>query len=138
MEDKMKRILMAATLALLASPGHAGDFDFIMGTWGVMFCGAPATFEVQSQYRNTWVFEGKIRIHSTGEYDSIKIVQYDDNSLRITRYLKGANFGETQRVDTEPPRYENNGVLYYAARGRGIGCNNPGAETDLRVVRPGR
>ena len=104
-----------------------------MGKFGVLFCGARATFEVTSQYRDSWVFEGKIRIHDTGEHDKLKIRQYADNSLRITRYLGGANFGETQTVETDPPIFENHAAVFLANRGRGIGCNNPGASTDLRV-----
>ncbi len=124
-----------AAMVLSTSSGHAAPGDMKVGTYGVLFCGAPATFEVKSQYRGTWTFDAKIRIHDTGEYDNLRVTQYDDNSLRITRYLRGRNFGETQIVDTRPPIFENHMAVFLADRGRGIGCNNPGASTDFRIPR---
>lgn len=131
----MKLRLTACTLAvsILASGALAADGDMRLGTFGIVFCGAPATFEITSKERNAWVFNGKIRIHGTGEYDSIRITQYDNNSLRITRWLSGANFGETQRADTRPPKFEGGKAVFRAIGGRGVGCNNPGADTQLEI-----
>lgn len=133
--EMMKATLRIAGLLLtLASPvALAADGDMRLGTFGIVFCGAPATFEVTSKERNAWVFNGKIRIHGTGEYDSIRITQYDNNSLRITRWLSGANFGETQRADTGRPRLEGGKAIFRAIGGRGVGCNNPGADTQLEI-----
>ena len=95
--------------------------------------GAPATFEVKLKYPNSWVFKGKILIHDTNEYDAIKITQFDDNHLRITRELTGKNMGHKQTVETAPPLFENRSAVFRADRGRGAGCNNLGADTDLRI-----
>jgi hypothetical protein len=129
----MKLLLAASIIALTISPSLAADGDMKIGTFGVLFCGAPATFEVKSKYPNSWVFKGKVLIRDTNEYDAIKITQFDDNSLRITRELTGKNFGEKQTVETAPPIFENRSAVFLATKGRGVGCNNAGADTDLRI-----
>ena len=130
----MKHVLAASAIALVAQQSFAADGDMRTGTFGIYFCGAPANFEVQSREGKRWVFEGKIRIHDTGEYDRISIAQYDDNSLSITRFVPGKN-QVMQRVITDPPAIEGPIVAFRSEGGRGAGCNNPGAFTDLRIPR---
>lgn len=130
----IRRLFLAASvIALAASSAWAADGDMKIGSFGNTFCGAPATFEVKSQYPDSWVFKGKILIRDTNEYDAIKITQFDDNSLRITRELIGANFGQKQTVNTDPPFFDNGAVVFHSEVGRGVGCNNAGAFTDLRI-----
>ncbi len=134
------KALAAASLvaaSLVTAPAIAAEGDMLVGTFGTRFCGARATFEVYTQ-GDDWVFDGRILIHSTGEYDQLKIKQYSNNHLRIIRYLTGANEGATQWVDTSPPKfYQKDGrtvASFHSARGAGVGCNNDGAVTDLRVT----
>ena len=130
----MRQVLAASLIALVAGPSLAADGDMKVGTFGYTFCGARATFEVQSQQRGSWNFKGKIRIHDTGEYDNLRITQYDDNSLKITRYLSGRNIGETQTVNTTPPTFDAGMAVFYSSGGRGVGCNNRGAVTQLNIL----
>lgn len=126
-------LLMASVIALATSSVLAADFDMRTGSFEGWFCGAPATFEVHEKYPDAWVFRGSILIRDTGEYDAIRIDQFDDNSLRITRELSGANFGSKQSVETDPPVIEEGNVVFYSGGGRGPGCNNAGANTALRI-----
>jgi hypothetical protein len=115
----------------------AKEGDMMVGTWGTMFCGAPATFEVLSK-KADWVFEGKVLIRDTKEYDRIEIKQYEDNHLRIIRYLTGSNSGNKQIVTTNQPKMlkqEGRTSAAFASYhpGKGVGCNNSGAVTVLTV-----
>jgi hypothetical protein len=120
-------------IALTASSVIADDFDLRVGNFDGAFCGAPATFEVHEKYPDVFVFQGSIAVRDTGEYDAIRIDQFDDYSLRITRELNGAGFGQKQTVETDPPVIEEGMVIFYSQAGRGPGCNNPGANTALRM-----
>ncbi len=130
----MKQVLAASLLAFFAPHAFAAEGDMKVGTFGYTFCGARATFEVQTRQGGSWKFKGKIRIHTTGEYDDIRITQYDDNSLKITRYLSGKNIGETQTVETKPPSFDSGMAVFYSSGGRGVGCNNRGAVTQLNIL----
>lgn len=129
----MRFLFALSVLLFTASPVFAADGDMQKGSFGIMFCGAPATFDVTSQYPDSWVFNGHVLIRDTNEYDAIKITQFNDNSLRITRELRGANFGQKQTVETGPPTMERGVAVFRSDGGRGVGCNNPGAYTELRV-----
>ncbi len=100
-----------------AHPYHGGSrapalgvSDLRVGNFGYQWCNYGATFQIQSKEPDKWVFHGKILIQETGQYDRLWIEQYEDNSLRIIRYLSGAHNGETQVVQTHPPQIKlNNG-----------------------------
>lgn len=132
-----KALAAAVLVAAIAVPATAAEGDMLVGTFGARFCGARATFEIHTQ-GDDWVFDGRILIHSTGEYDQLQIKQYSNNHLRIIRYLTGANEGAPQWVDTSPPKfYRKDGrtvASFHSARGAGVGCNNDGAVTDPRVT----
>jgi hypothetical protein len=56
------------------------------------------------------------------------VEQYDDNSLRMIRYLEGTESGQTQVVQTNPPQVKvsKNGAhyaLFTSQRGYGNGCD---------------
>jgi len=70
--------------------GIANEGDIKVGTWVGFFCAAPASFEVQSD-KGGWVFEGRILVRDTGEYDRMSIKQFNDNSIGIMRFLSGDN-----------------------------------------------
>ena len=72
--------VFAAAVYSMASPhvALAKEGDMMVGTWGAPFCGAPATFEVLSK-KADWVFEGKILVRDTKEYERI-----EKSGIRIT------------------------------------------------------
>ena len=129
----MKLFLAVLVMAFTASSVRAADGDLRLGIFAGWFCGARATFDVQEKYADAWVFHGYVQIRDTGEKDSIRIDQYDDNSIRNTRELSGANFGSKQTIQTAPPVFEDGNVAFYSEGGRGPGCNNPGASSVLRM-----
>ena len=65
-----------------------------------------------------------------GLYDKIKITQYDDNSLRIVRYLAGADKDRVQTLDTSAPQVKvlNDGTHHSHCFGDvvGYGCRAKG------------
>jgi len=136
-EQAMKTVIAGALMTILATQAAlSAEGDMKLGTFGRTFCGAPATFEVTSD-RGDWVFEGKVHIRDTGEYDRVIIKQYDDNSLRITRYLSGQHSGQKQWARTKPPKFHSiNGrpvAVFFVSHGNGLGCNNHGAATQLDI-----
>lgn len=125
----MKRSALAALtlfLALLTAPALAAPGDFRLGTFGGAWCDHGATFTLTE--RSGWVFEGTIYLPSTGEVNRLWIEQYADNSLRMIRYLDGANSGRIQMVETNPPEFRvYNGrpyVDFNAEEGGSLGCGN--------------
>lgn len=134
----MKTIVATFALAIAAGQAHAANGDFKLGTFGTMFCGAPATFEVTARRNQDWEFDGKIAIRDTREYDQLFVKQMNDNSLVIVRYLSGRHTGQQQQVRTSPPKFlrEANGqriARFMSRGGTGVGCNNLGAHTLLEV-----
>ena len=133
----MKGYVACFLFAFFATSAIAAKGDMTVGSFGTIFCGAPATFEVQTKASDSWVFEGEILIRDTGEHDALRITQNDDNSLRIVRYLSGDNTGKRQTVRTSPPKFVVKGGTRFAAfsasKGSGVGCNNQGAVTYLYV-----
>lgn len=139
--DARSQALQDCRARLNSGGGVAGNpprGDMIVGTFGEMFCGAPATFEVNDGDTDTWEFNGMISIRDTGEYDRLRITQYSDNSLRIIRYLSGDNRGKRQTVRTSPPKFYSDGsrvtAKFESSGGAGVGCNNDGAVTTLTVT----
>lgn len=126
----MRRAALTVILAVLvpASTAVAGT-DFLTGRFPGKWCNYDARFDIETQDAGTWVFHGRINILATGEYDPVWIEQYSDNSLRIIRYLQGANLGRTQVSQTYPPQTNVNNNVYYGQAGYGMGCE--GTETIL-------
>ena len=137
-ETTMKAILAASLMALLSTQAIAAEGDMKAGSWGGVFCGAPATYEVQPDTSGEWVFEGKIEIRDTGEYDRLTVKQYSDNSLRIMRYLSGENTGKKQWARTGPPKFSKKDgkrcATFSANTGNGFGCHNTGNYSWLVIV----
>ena len=125
-------------MALFSTQASAAEGDMKLGIWQGFFCGAPADFELYTtKSDDKWFFEGKILIRDTGEYDRLTIEQYDDNSLRVRRYLSGSHAGKRQWAKTAPPKItrKNGGVIaeFEAKSGNGVGCNNEYAYTRFKV-----
>lgn len=100
----MRLIALATTFFLLGSNlAAAGGVDLKVGSHPGYFCGYQVRYDIETQEPGRWVFHGKIWIRATGEYDPLWIEQYSNNSLRVIRYLQGANLGLTQVVQTNPP-----------------------------------
>ncbi len=90
-------------MSLTAQTSQAAEHDLRVGSFAGNWCGFDARFDITSKRGNTWVFDGKVLIKATGQYDRITVVQYADNHLRIVRHLTGAHSGTNQWVDTHPP-----------------------------------
>lgn len=133
----MRKILLACLFACFAAQDAAAEGDLKSGTFNGRFCGVPARFEVTWRNNGTWLFDGRILIRDTGEYDRLLIEQYNDNSLKIVRYLGGHNTGKRQWAFTGPPAMKLvNGIRYLhftASRGNGVACKNAGASTEMWV-----
>ena len=125
----MRKVILAAVIALTGTTtfAQAGPEDLRVGSFSGTWCGYKATFELTSK-NDAWEFNGKIRIEKTGEYDRLFIRQNNNDSLRIIRYLSGANTGSSQNVLTFPPQVKSNSNGVYAtfagASGGGPGCKN--------------
>ena len=113
---------------VLMSPAALADVtDMHTGSFGGTWCNYPATFDIESKESDNWVFHGHIRIQQTSQYDAMSVEQRGDNSLLMTRYLEGAETGQTQVVQMNPPQEKVNkkGVhfaLYTSRSGSGYGC----------------
>jgi hypothetical protein len=113
---------------VLMSPAALADVtDMQTGSFGGTWCNYPATFDIESKESDNWVFHGHIRIQQTSQYDAMSVEQRGDNSLLMTRYLEGAENGQTQVVQMNPPqeKVNKNGAhyaLYTSQRGSGYGC----------------
>lgn len=137
----MKTIVATFALAIAAGQAHAANGDFKLGTFGTMFCGAPASFEVTARRNQDWEFDGKIAIRDTGEYDQLFVKQMNDNSLVIVRYLSGRHTGQQQQVRTSPPKFlrEANAAAWPAAAdnamtGDGAGCTDRAKAAELATL----
>ena len=131
----MKTILSSAVmvLCLLGGSAFAGTEDMKTGTFYGKFCGMDATFELTR--RADWTFYGRIHIHATQEYDQLRITQYADNSLRITRTVSGAG-SLLQRVETGKPgiRRDNSGRVYAFYQATGSYRNDHGCGRSARTT----
>jgi hypothetical protein len=127
----MKAIALSL-LVFLAGAGasSAAGVDMRTGSFPGMWCDFHARFDLDRRDAGgRWIFEGRILIVETGEYDPLWIEQYSDNSLRIIRYLQGSNLGLTQVVQTNPPfeRFENGVLMTWFSTndgGNGLGCSD--------------
>ncbi|MGE0846257.1 MAG: hypothetical protein AB7L41_08300 [Flavobacteriaceae bacterium] len=133
----MRTTIVACALALLLTGAKAAEGDMKTGTFEGYWCGAPAVFEVTRQLSGQWVFEGKILIRDTGQYDTLRIEQYSDNSLQIVRRLSGGDSGKRQWVVTNPPELRKKDgrsfVRFFAGGGKGTGCANLGSFSELLI-----
>ena len=133
----MRSTIIACALALFVTEAGAAEGDMKTGTFEGVFCGAPAVFEVTKQLSGQWVFEGKILIRDTGQYDKLRIEQYSDNSLQIVRRLSGGDSGKRQWAVTNPPELRKKDgrtyVRFYAGTGKGVGCANLGSFSELLI-----
>ena len=92
-----------------AAENDLRESSIFEGNW----CGYDAVFKIGKKRGNTWEFDGKILIKATGQSDRIWVEQYEDNHLRIVRYLSGDHTGKTQTVETYPPEtLKRNGYSY--------------------------
>jgi hypothetical protein len=119
----LKKLLLAVLIFGLgaASSAFAGT-DMLIGSFAGKWCNYDARFDIETKETGRWIFRGRILIHETGQYDPVWIEQYDDDSLRIIRYLQGANLGQTQVVQTHPPQTNLNNNVFYSQQGYGYGC----------------
>jgi hypothetical protein len=127
--EYMKRFMISVVMvvavglgvSLTAQTSQAAEHDLRIGSFEGVWCNLPARFDITKKIGNTWTFEGKIWIKSTGQYDSITIVQYKDNNLRIVRHLSGSHAGQNQWADTHPPETVfRNGRFYVNFPGRSV------------------
>lgn len=129
--------LLLVAVVLGTGPAAAAGFDMRTGSFEGAWCGHTSRFDIESREGNTWVFHGRILIHSTGEYDPLWIEQYADNSLRVIRYLQGANRGLTQVVQTHPPRENFSGgvllTVFEESYHGGFGCSGAMDFFDLAI-----
>jgi len=125
-------------LALPEFPAFAGEYDLQVGTYSGTWCNYAAKFHIESREGTDWIFRGHILIKKTGQYDNLWIEQYQDNSLRMIRYLTGAHSGQTQVVQTYPPEKKlirgSYRLVFTGKAGYGIGCG--GTSTTLFTSAP--
>ena len=130
----IKAVMVAVGLgvSLAPLPCHAAgdENDFRIGTFEGNWCGLPARFEITKKFGKRWLFEGKIFIKSTGQYDRIIVEQFQDNHLRMRRVLTGQHAGEFQVLETNEPETLLKGgktqINFRVRHGSGIGTNNLG------------
>ncbi|MCW5719377.1 MAG: hypothetical protein KIS68_16285 [Bauldia sp.] len=127
----MRRAVALAVLVICAFtlPSAAAQGDMRLGSFTALWCNYNARIDIQSREGTSWIFHGRILIEATGQYDRIWIEQYSDNSLRMVRYLEGANAGATQTIQTHPPQTSvlpNRGpglfTTFASERDYGFGC----------------
>jgi hypothetical protein len=121
MRRLIQLILMAGFVALLTPSRGFALGDLHLGTFEGKWCNYPATFYVQRQDPDSWIFHGRVLIKSTQQYDQIRMEQRGDNSLYMVRYLTGDHAGKTQVVQTFSPeefRYRDSGRLYFQFRSK--------------------
>jgi hypothetical protein len=104
------------------------DADMHVGSFDATWCNYSATIDIESKESGKWIFHGHIRIRQTDQYDVLWVEQYDDNSLRMIRYLEGTESGQMQTVQTNPPQEKSTEsgahyALFTSHRGYGVGCD---------------
>jgi hypothetical protein len=120
---------------VFAPSALADDADLRLGNFGSSWCGYDARFNIESRDGDSWVFHGHIEIAKTNEYDELRIEQLDNNSLHMVRYLTGGNTGQTQIVQTRPPKTLTSSVDFIATNGHGGGCDGDYHFTMLSLPR---
>ncbi|WP_375449393.1 hypothetical protein [uncultured Devosia sp.] len=98
--------LLAMVLLAFANmvPAHAADSDLKTGQYEGTWCGYSAVFDIAVKERRRWVFHGKIVFPTYDNLaDELWIEQYEDQSLRMIRYLSGTQEGWTQVIQTFAP-----------------------------------
>lgn len=115
-----------ATLLATSPVAHAADGDLRLGTFDGVWCGYGATFHIERQDANSWVFHGHVSFDEHPDFDELWIEQYEDNSLRMIRYLSGEATGMTQTVQTHPPDFQVSGVAFTKQQSYGPDCEAPG------------
>ncbi len=125
-------ILGLATLVSVAAPlstASAAPGNIRIGTMGAIWCNYKAKIHLDTRQGGEWIFEGRIHIEQTGQVDRVWVKQYEDNSLRIVRYLSGEYAGRRQIVETHAPeRYSEGGR--YVQRWKKSASSGPGCGRD--------
>jgi hypothetical protein len=133
-EEAMRRICaLPLTIAwvstsLLTAAVAAADevTDIHYGSFFARWCEYDAWLNLEHRDGDSWVFHGHIRIEKTGQFDELFVEQYDDNSLRIIRYLSGPEAGQIQTIQTYPPQVKMIGgkqtAVFSAKSSDGPGC----------------
>lgn len=122
-------VAAVCSTTLLLNPGVAaadGVTDMRLGNFFAIWCNYDAHLNVESRDGDSWVFHGHIQIDRTGQVDELFVEQYEDNSLRIVRYLSGPEAGQVQTIQTHPPQVKMIGgrqtAEFDSKNSYGVGC----------------
>ena len=112
----MRSGMLALPLLLLAASPATAKYDgprFDVATYNGSFCGYTAQFHLEqpdtAKLPKRHAFYGNITFTGFPGSNRLWIEQYKDGSLRIIRYLEGANAGQIQLVDTLKPWHDSEG-----------------------------
>jgi hypothetical protein len=134
----MREVLLALPLVLLAvSPATAKyngpkiDVADYRGT----FCGYTAQFHLDqadtAKLPKRHAFYGNITFTGFPGSNRLWIEQYKDGSLRIIRYLEGANAGQIQLVNTFTGWHDSNGWRWEGEEFNGPDCEGKADNTTI-------
>jgi len=116
--------------------------EFTLGKFTGQWMNNDAEYEMkamEARRDGALIAHGFIKIKATGEVDRFWVQQYKDKSIRMIRYMSGANMGKTQWGHTYPPEIQSDGSMWYLNfRGdprnmRWIPTHGPGVEGRRRI-----
>jgi hypothetical protein len=134
----MNRILIAlitlvGTSIAIAPVARAQSADLRLGTFGREWCGYAAAFNIESKEPDRWVFHGHVSFAHFPDVDELWIEQYEDDSLRMIRYLSGSQTGMVQTVQTHPPKFLKNSVNFEKVTSYGPDCEGAAKGAELAL-----